>query len=90
MPSSLPLSAGMTVPIARAAPVEFGMIDSAAARIRRRSGLPERRRDRLVLELLVARVGVHRVDESLLDAEALVQTRVSSARDSWSCTTRSR
>ena len=32
----------MTWPIARAAPVEFGMIDSAAARMRRRSGLPER------------------------------------------------
>ena len=42
MPSSLPLSSGMTLPIARAAPVVLGMIESAAARIRRRSGLPDR------------------------------------------------
>ena len=42
MPSSLPLSSGSTRPIAFAAPVELGMIDSAAARMRRRSGLPER------------------------------------------------
>ena len=37
MPSSFPFRAGMTSPIARAAPVEVGMIDSAAARARRRS-----------------------------------------------------
>ena len=37
MPSSLPLSSGITSPIARAAPVEVGMIESAAARARRRS-----------------------------------------------------
>ncbi len=42
MPSSLPLSSGSTRPMALAAPVELGMIDSAAARMRRRSGLPER------------------------------------------------
>ena len=36
-PSSLPLSSGSTSPIALAAPVEVGMIDSAAARARRRS-----------------------------------------------------
>ena len=42
VPSSLPLSSGSTVPMARAAPVVLGMIDSAAARMRRRSGLPER------------------------------------------------
>jgi hypothetical protein len=37
VPSSLPLSAGRTRPIARAAPVEVGIIDNAAARARRRS-----------------------------------------------------
>ena len=41
-PSSLPLSSGSTRPIARAAPELFGMIDSAADRMRRRSGLPLR------------------------------------------------
>ena len=70
MPSSLPLSSGSTSPIALAAPVRLGMIDSAAARMRRRSGLPRAGGDRLVLELLVGRVRVHRGDEALLDAEA--------------------
>ena len=37
MPSSLPLSSGSTSPTARAAPVVVGIIDSAAARARRRS-----------------------------------------------------
>ena len=37
VPSSLPLSAGRTRPIARAAPVEVGIIDKAAARARCRS-----------------------------------------------------
>ena len=37
MPSSLPLSSGITSPTAVAAPVVVGMIDSAAARARRRS-----------------------------------------------------
>src|SRR5260221_13955329 len=37
VPSSLPLSAGRTSPTALAAPVEVGIIDSAAARARRRS-----------------------------------------------------
>src|SRR3954454_20135971 len=41
-PSSLPLSSGSTRPIARAAPELFGMIDNAAERMRRRSGLPLR------------------------------------------------
>src|SRR6476660_9778846 len=39
MPSSRPLRSGSTRPMARAAPVVFGMIDNAAARMRRRSGL---------------------------------------------------
>src|SRR6478735_11944630 len=42
VPSSLPLRFGSTLPIVLAAPVELGMIDSAAARMRRRSGLPDR------------------------------------------------
>ena len=42
VPSSLPLSSGSTSPMARAAPVVLGMIDSAAARMRRRSGSPLR------------------------------------------------
>ena len=42
MPSRRPLSSGITRPMARAAPVVFGMIDRAAARMRRRSGLPLR------------------------------------------------
>src|SRR5579883_985710 len=37
VPSSLPLSAGITRPIALAAPVEVGIVDSEAARARRRS-----------------------------------------------------
>ena len=37
MPSSLPFSSGSTSPTAIAAPVVVGMIDSAAARARRRS-----------------------------------------------------
>src|SRR6478736_3984888 len=37
MPSSLPFSSGSTSPTAEAAPVVVGMIDSAAARARRRS-----------------------------------------------------
>jgi hypothetical protein len=37
MPSSLPFIAGITSPIARAAPVEVGMIETAAERARRRS-----------------------------------------------------
>ena len=37
MPSSLPFIAGSTSPIARAAPVEVGMIDRAGERARRRS-----------------------------------------------------
>ena len=53
-----------------AAPVVLGMIDSAAARMRRRSGLPERVAVAWSCELLVARVRVHRRDEALLDAEA--------------------
>ena len=51
-------------------------------------GLAAAGRDRLVLELLVARVGVHRVDEALLDAERVVQHLAPSARGSWWCTTR--
>ena len=74
------MRSGITRPIARAAPVEFGMIDNAAARMRRRSGFPERRRNGLVLELLVARVRVHRRDEALLDAERSCSTRASGAR----------
>src|SRR6476646_1835848 len=35
VPSSLPLSSGSTRPMARAAPVVLGMIDKAAARMRR-------------------------------------------------------
>ena len=42
VPFSLPASSGSTRPIAFAAPVLLGMIDSAAARMRRRSGLPLR------------------------------------------------
>ena len=42
MPLSFPSSSGSTKPIAFAAPVLAGMIDSAAARMRRRSALPER------------------------------------------------
>jgi hypothetical protein len=34
VPSSLPLSSGITSPTARAAPVEVGIIDTAAARAR--------------------------------------------------------
>ena len=37
MPSTLPFSSGMTIPIARAAPVEVGIRLIAAARARRRS-----------------------------------------------------
>ena len=37
MPSSLPFSSGSTSPTALAAPVVVGIIDSAAARARRRS-----------------------------------------------------
>src|SRR5204863_5445697 len=37
LPSSLPLSSGITSPTADAAPVVVGMIDSAAPRARRRS-----------------------------------------------------
>ena len=37
MPSSLPFRCGSTSPMARAAPVEVGMIESAADRARRRS-----------------------------------------------------
>ena len=43
-------------------------------------GLARTGRDGLVLELLVARVRVHGVDEALLDAEALVQHRAIGAR----------
>src|SRR4029077_19350342 len=42
VPSSLPLRFGNKSPMALAAPVELGMIESAAARMRRRSGLPLR------------------------------------------------
>ena len=56
--------------MAFAAPVLLGMIDSAAARMRRRSGLPLRVGLGEVLERLVARVRVHRGHEALLDAEA--------------------
>ena len=42
IPSSLPFSSGTTSPIARAAPVEAGMMLWGAARIRRRSGFPVR------------------------------------------------
>ena len=42
IPSSFPFSSGITSPIARAAPVEAGTMLSAAARMRRRSGLPLR------------------------------------------------
>jgi len=42
VPSSLPLSSGSTRPMAFAAPVLLGMIDSAAARMRRRSAPPLR------------------------------------------------
>ena len=42
MPLSFPSSSGNTKPIAFAAPVLAGMMDSAAARMRRRSALPER------------------------------------------------
>src|SRR6266516_6368829 len=38
IPSSLPFSSGRTSPIAFAAPVEVGIIESAAARARRKSG----------------------------------------------------
>ena len=69
----LALELGQHEPIACAAPVEFGMIDSAAARMRRRSGLPERVAAAWSCELLVARVRVHGVDEALLDAERVVQ-----------------
>ncbi|MND08373.1 hypothetical protein D3C83_309450 [compost metagenome] len=37
IPSSLPFNAGKTRPIALAAPVEVGIIESAAARARRKS-----------------------------------------------------
>ena len=42
LPLSLPSSSGRTSPIAFAAPVLAGMMESAAARIRRMSALPER------------------------------------------------
>ena len=42
MPSRRPASRGRTSPTARLAPVEVGTIDTAAARIRRRSALPLR------------------------------------------------
>ena len=45
MPSSLPFSSGITSPIARAAPVEAGMMFTGAERMRRRSGLPFRVKD---------------------------------------------
>jgi hypothetical protein len=41
-PSSLPASSGITSDVAFAAPVLEGMMFAAAARIRRRSGLPLR------------------------------------------------
>ena len=70
VPSSLPLSSGSTRPIALAAPVLLGMIDSAGRPHAAQVGLAAAGRRGLVLELLVARVGVHRGDEALLDAEA--------------------
>ena len=42
VPLSLPSSSGNTRPIAFAAPVLAGMMESAAARMRRMSALPER------------------------------------------------
>ena len=42
IPSTLPLSSGITSPIAFAAPVEAGMMLWGAARIRRRSAFPFR------------------------------------------------
>src|ERR1700716_4186405 len=63
-PSSLPLSSGSTRPTALAAPVEVGIIDSAAAVEVLVHGVERR---------LVACVGVDRGHESMLDADRVVQ-----------------
>ena len=67
MPSSLPFSAGSTSSSALAAPVVVGIIDSAAARARRRSLCG---RSRMTL---VVRVRVDRRHDAVHDAERLVQ-----------------
>ncbi len=66
-PSSLPLSSGSTRPIALAAPVEVGIIDSAAARAAVEilvHGVERR---------LVAGIGVDRGHEAVLDADRVVE-----------------
>ena len=88
MPSSLPLSSGITWPIARAAPVVFGMIDSAAARMRRRSGLPLRVATAWSCSCWSLVYACTVLMKPLLDAEPLVQHLAPSAPGSWSCTTR--
>src|SRR6185437_15921393 len=62
VPSSLPLSDGMTRPMARAAPVEVGIMESAAEILVQR-----------VHRVLVAGIGVDRRHVAALDADPLVQ-----------------
>ena len=66
MPSSLPFIDSSTRPVARAAPVDVGMMLIAAARARRRSLWR-------VEQVLVVRVGVDRRHQALLDAERVVE-----------------
>ena len=70
MPSSLPLRSGMTSPIARGGAGEFGiMVERGGARAAQ-VGLAVRE---VELQLLIARVRVHRLDEALLDRRTVVQ-----------------
>ena len=84
MPSSLPFSSGSTSDTALAAPVEVGMMDTAAARARAQVLV------RQVEELLVVGVGVDRVHEAVHDAEILMDHLGDMAPGSSWCRRRSR
>ena len=83
-PSSLPLSSGSTRPMARAAPVDVGMIDMDGG-----PG-PAQVIVGQVEDALVVGVGVHGGHETLLDAEGVEQHLCRPAPGSWWCTRRSR
>jgi len=67
IPSSLPLSAGSTRPIAFAAPVEVGIIDIPAARARLRIVV------RTVLQHLIRRIAVNGRHQAVRYAKTVVQ-----------------
>src|SRR5438093_1041769 len=78
MPSSLPFSAGSTRPMARAAPVLLGIMESAAARARRgasRGGALGEHADRLPGDGEPVLVGAHVAREGPMDGVVLEQVR---------------